>query len=495
MKRLHRFLLVVLSTLFLTVLNWQLLVSPQQSVHSKVPQVELAQSSSGLSSSGDIHASSIAPSDRLATFLEGDRLYRQGDFAAAEELYRQVKPEFDESSWTEIADPIYEAELLTPEMLAYWNNAQAAIDEGDEDIAVQALQPVVESQPEFIPATLQLAEILQEEDREDEAIALLEQAAAMYPYSAEIVMAQVLALEEEDDHLEASIAAREFALLNLDHPQAPEFEEIAEDELKKFARSRRRRGIMGGIANVVGNILTGEAPWESWDAAVETAEIVRLMLASESEFGAAIAQDYSQQLSLVDDQEVIDYVTQLGLEVAQLMGRDFDYEFYVVQNPAINASALPGGKVFVNTGAILATNSQAELAGLMGHEVAHSVLSHGIQSMFRDNLLAQFADEIPMGDFVMGLVSLHYSRNQERQSDILGNRVLATAGYAADGLRNFMTTLDQNASSEPLEYLSTHPATDSRVEYLEANIQRNGYNRYALEGVDRHLEIQAKLSS
>ncbi|MEO1404052.1 MAG: M48 family metalloprotease, partial [Cyanobacteria bacterium J06635_1] len=102
-------------------------------------------------------------------------------------------------------------------------------------------------------------------------------------------------------------------------------------------------------------------------------------------------------------------------------------------------------------------------------------------------------DQVPFGDFVSGLLSLHYSREQEKQSDILGTRVLSTAGYAADGLRNFMATLGANTTSEQLEYFSSHPASASRVEYLESMIQRNGYNRYALEGVDRHSEIQARL--
>ena len=189
-----------------------------------------------------------------------------------------------------------------------------------------------------------------------------------------------------------------------------------------------------------------------------------------------------------------DYVTQLGMEVARPMGRDFDYEFYVVQDNTMNAFALPGGKIFVNTGLIRATRSQAELAGVLAHEAAHSVLSHGIQGFFRDDTLSQLGEQVPFGDFVTTLISLNYSRQQERQSDILGTRVLSTAGYAADGLRNFMATLTQNTSSPQIEYFSTHPTSAARVTYLEELIQRNGYNRYALEGVDKHSEIQQRLS-
>ena len=432
--------------------------------------------------------------DRLATFLEGDRLYRQGDAAGAENLYRQVKPEFDSRPIAQVPDPIYEASELTPENLDRWNVTQMALASDNSDTAIPPLQQLVESQPEFVPAPLQLAAVLQDRDRKDEAIVVLEQAVALHPYSAELVMAQVRALSDSGAHLEASIAAREFSIINLDHPQAGEFARLAEEELQTFSSAQRRDSIVGGVVNILGGIILGDRnPLSSWDAAVETYEIVELMLADESEFGAKVAEQYKQQLPLVDDPIIVDYVTQLGLEVARLMGRDLDYEFFVVQDSSMNAFALPGGKIFVHTGAIAAANSQAELAGVLAHEAAHAVFSHGIQSFFRDDLLSQLADEIPLGDFVTNLVSLQYSREQERQSDLLGTRVLATAGYAADGLRNFMATLGQNAQSNQVEYLSSHPLPDSRVTYLEDLIQRNGYNRYSLEGMDRHLEIQARL--
>jgi len=484
MKRLTYLVLTILGVAI--ALSWSWLPSNQltQPVQSAPSPIEIAQTNNV----------SGVPGDRLSTFLEADRLYRAGDIAGAEELYRQVKPEFDSPEIPAIPEPIYEPEALTPANQAYWDAAQVAMDEGDEDVALQPLQALVSTQPEFIPGTLALAKMMQEEDMEEEAIALLEQSATLYPFSAEVVMAHVMALIEEDDHLEASIAAREFALLNLDHPQASEFEAIADEELESFLKSRRRRRRWGFIGNIVGGILTGDAPWESWDSVVETYQLVQLLVADENEFGAALAEEYKQQHTLVEDPEVVDYVTQLGLEMAQLMGRDFDYEFYVVRDNAINATALPGGKIFVNTGAIQAANSQAELAGILAHEAAHSVLSHGIEGVFRGNLLEQFADEIPLGDFATGLIGLHYNRRQERQSDILGNRVLAVAGYAADGLRNFMVTVGQASTSSPIRYLESHPIPESRVEYLEELIQRNGYNRYALEGVDKHLEIKQLIS-
>ncbi len=481
MKRSTRFFLIALSALLFTCWNGPLSLRFGSPARSMPSPIELAQAS--------------LASNRLATFIEADQLYRQGNMTAAADLYRQVKPEFATYSFSEIPEPIYEPEALAAENAAYWTTAQTSLDADDATGAIVALEQLNAAQPEFIPGLLQLAELLRENDREDEALAVLEQAAALYPNAADVVMAQVQALSDDGEHLEAAIAAREFAVLNLDHPQAGEFEEIAEEELDEFTDSRKRESAIGGALSVLGGILSGNrVPWESFDSAVKTYEVVQLMLSDEAEFGEKVAEEYKQQLSLVEDPVIVDYVTQLGLEVAQLMGRDFDYEFYVVNDSAINAFALPGGKIFVNTGAILAANSQAELAGVLAHEAAHAVFSHGIQSFFRNDLLSQFSDEIPMGEFVTGLISMQYSRDQERDCDILGSRVLATAGYAADGLRNFMATLGQSAQTQEIEFLSSHPTSDSRVQYLEELIQRNGYNRYALEGVDKHSEIQAMLS-
>ena len=97
-----------------------------------------------------------------------------------------------------------------------------------------------------------------------------------------------------------------------------------------------------------------------------TYEIVDLMLSDDKEFGAKIAEQYVQQYAqqglLIEDQEVVDYVTQIGLNIGRLMGRDLDYEFYVIDDNTLNAFALPGGKIFINKGAILGANSEAELA-------------------------------------------------------------------------------------------------------------------------------------
>ena len=80
----------------------------------------------------------------------------------------------------------------------------------------------------------------------------------------------------------------------------------------------------------------------------------------------------------------------------------------------------------------------------------------------------------------------------ERQADIVGTQILAASGYAADGVYNLMVTLNEQATGQPrASWIASHPNTEDRVEYLQALVERGGYNRYAYEGIATHEEIQA----
>ena len=104
--------------------------------------------------------------------------------------------------------------------------------------------------------------------------------------------------------------------------------------------------------------------------------------------------------------------------------------------------------------------------------------------MSEGNLTNSVVQYIPYaGGTVSNLIVLNYSRKMERQADVLGTQILASAGYAADGLRNLMVTLNEGKEDlGVLAWLSTHPETQERVHYLEELIVNNGYNRYAYEG-------------
>jgi predicted Zn-dependent protease len=122
------------------------------------------------------------------------------------------------------------------------------------------------------------------------------------------------------------------------------------------------------------------------------------------------------------------------------------------------------------------------------------LLSHAFERITKASLFGSIGDALPFGKILSGLVTLNYSRQNERQSDVVGTRVLATAGYAADGLRNLFVKMQQQEQGKPPEYLSSHPATENRIRELEELIQRNGYNRYAFEGVEKYAAFKEALS-
>ena len=99
---------------------------------------------------------------------------------------------------------------------------------------------------------------------------------------------------------------------------------------------------------------------------------------------------------------------------------------------------------------------------------------------------------LPLGGTVGRFFTLSYSRDMERQADTLGTRLIVSTGYAADGMRNLMVSMDKEQKNAPPQWLSSHPGGGQRVRYLEDLITRSGYNRYAYEGVARHLSVQTR---
>ncbi|MDY6941174.1 MAG: M48 family metalloprotease [Cyanobacteriota bacterium] len=433
----------------------------------------------------------ISLSEEEQIIAQADRLFLQGNRREAERLYRQVKPPFDnERDRTSDTELISDPEQLSVAGQVYWRNAQDGWANGRESQVEEALRLLAEEAPNFAPAQAFAIETMLEEGETEEAIVRLEELTTLFPDSPEFARLRVRALDDDGQPLEASIAARQFAIFNPDSPEAPEFIEIAEDKLGDFRSGVREKMAVRGLGGLAVGILTGNTE----SSVVQGIELVQIVAMGESGLGAQIAEQVKRQATIVEDAVVVDYIDEIGQEVARYMGRDeFDYEFYVIEDDSLNAFALPGGKIFINTGAITRANTEAELAGLLAHEVAHAVLSHGYEGVMTNLLLSNVGREIPLGNILSTLVSLDHSRTRETQADILGTRVLNSAGYAADGLRNLMATLYEEHGSRGPSFLSTHPASEDRIEYMEDLIERNGYNRYAFEGVEELARIQDRL--
>lgn len=176
--------------------------------------------------------------------------------------------------------------------------------------------------------------------------------------------------------------------------------------------------------------------------------------------------------------QVTSYVQGVGMRVAKRSQRpDLPYEFHVIASPELNAFALPGGQIFVTTAALKAMKSEAELAGVLAHEVTHVAQRHGIDQL-RRAMLAQGVAIAALGStpalaqqagkIALDLVLKGYSRTAEDEADRFGAVYSSTAGYDPRGLSSFLNTLAQTLGDTPkaFEPLSDHPIISERVQRI-----------------------------
>jgi len=209
--------------------------------------------------------------------------------------------------------------------------------------------------------------------------------------------------------------------------------------------------------------------------------------AQDVELGREAAAQARQQLPLLEDRSVESYVDHLGRTLTGAVRSDlrhpgFRYTFDVVNVRDLNAFALPGGPMFVNRGMIQAAGSEAELAGVMAHELSHVVLRHGTAQAskatpFQLGELAgavigaivggRTGSVIAQGTSIgLGTYFMKYSREFERQADIEGAHIMARAGYDPREMAKMFQTLQKQGGSSGPEFLSDHPNPGNRSEYI-----------------------------
>jgi beta-barrel assembly-enhancing protease len=204
----------------------------------------------------------------------------------------------------------------------------------------------------------------------------------------------------------------------------------------------------------------------------------------------AAAQVYQQMPVLPDNSPETQYIRKLGQKlVATIPTRySWPFEFHVVAQNEINAFALPGGPMFVNVGTITAAGSEAELAGVMAHEISHVYMQHsakqadkaqwtgllaGLASVAAGATLGGMAGQAAQMGISMGAqgLSLKYSRTDESQADAVGAIILYYAGYNPQALADFFRTLAAQGGSVPPQLLSDHPNPGNREQAIEKEIQ------------------------
>ncbi|HEX7151299.1 MAG TPA: M48 family metallopeptidase [Thermoanaerobaculia bacterium] len=213
-----------------------------------------------------------------------------------------------------------------------------------------------------------------------------------------------------------------------------------------------------------------------------------ISIEEEWQLGQQLSQDIARQVRINNDPALNNYVTQLGRRiVARTPMANMPWQFHVVDDPAINAFAIPGGHVYVNTGLIANSGTASELAGVMAHEISHVIARHSTEQMSRQYGLSIVAglvlgqnpgalSEIA-AQIVAGGALARFSREAEREADELGIRFMAEAGYNPMGMAAMFRTLmaqQQRSPSSVEQFFSTHPTTDERVRDAEKRAQQIG---------------------
>jgi len=205
------------------------------------------------------------------------------------------------------------------------------------------------------------------------------------------------------------------------------------------------------------------------------------------ELGQQVSQDAEKQLAMLNNARVDGYLNRLGKRLASYApGEKYPYQFKCVNDANINAFALPGGFLFINRGTIDAADNEAELAGVIGHEIGHVALRHGtnqasksylaqaplaiLGSFLGSNSVGAILAQIGTG-FAVNSVLLKYSRDDERQADLIGTQILYDASYDPDYMAQFFTKLGTKGGSD---FFSSHPNPEDRIKNINGEIDKLG---------------------
>jgi len=206
------------------------------------------------------------------------------------------------------------------------------------------------------------------------------------------------------------------------------------------------------------------------------------------ELGQKYAPEVEKQLGgRIDDTALQNYINSVGQKIAKVSHKPyFEYQFVAVNHKSLNACALPGGHIFITKGMLKKLTSEAQLAGILGHEITHVVARDTSAAMSREIgleiLLTAAAyggatrGVLTVADVAKQIIGLKYSRTDEKDADLGGLDYIVRAGYNPYGMVETMQMLEEENQEAPIEFLSTHPSPGNRVLYLKARIQTRYQN-------------------
>jgi Zn-dependent protease with chaperone function len=201
----------------------------------------------------------------------------------------------------------------------------------------------------------------------------------------------------------------------------------------------------------------------------------------------AMGEVYKQMPVLPDSSPLTQYIQRLGRKLVPVIPQDksWPYQFHVIPQKEINAFALPGGPIFINVGTIQAADNEAELAGVMAHEMSHVYMQHSAKQATKASLaqgLLGILGGILPGNAVgniarlgiqigAGTVFMKYSRNDEAQADATGAIIMYKAGYNPKAMAEFFQKLEQQGGGSGPQFLSDHPNPGNRVAAVSKEIE------------------------
>lgn len=239
--------------------------------------------------------------------------------------------------------------------------------------------------------------------------------------------------------------------------------------------SRRSLVLAVGISACLASIIAACAT----NPATGRRQLIFMSEADEIAIGKREAPKIQAEFGVYGDARVGTWFSTVTRGVANVSDRpDYPYTFTLLDSPVVNAFALPGGPVYATRGLLAHANSEAEIAGVMGHEVGHVIARHGAESMAKQQVIGSAAGLGSIllsgmgraGDLVqLGAAALitRYSRDNEREADALGIKYMTRAGYDPRGLSRFMKVLDrlsEDSQGAMPAWLSTHPDPGERSE-------------------------------
>lgn len=220
------------------------------------------------------------------------------------------------------------------------------------------------------------------------------------------------------------------------------------------------------------------------DRNINKGNINFISIEKEIALGRQLAAEIERQVKIVDDPVISEYVNRVGQNIVRNSDAKVPFTIKVIGSGEVNAFALPGGFFYVNTGLILAADEEAELAGVMAHEVAHVAARHGAEAASKGELVNLAS--IPLiflggwggfgvqqaAGFLIPMQFLAFSRGQEAEADYLGLQYLYKSGYDPSAFVTFFEKLQAREKGKQVSKMfQTHPPTADRVAAAKKNTE------------------------